>query len=222
MFRSKNRALSVGPCSPTCLWKTREVYENWTHLSRSDLRNHAWVTRGTSVSWESSLHQPLFLSIKSDVLKFKCQNPLLVNVSTPLLKPLLMESEVVWWQTTGCNTGANSRASEANVTRLWALNSTFTSERVRGPLLARQNGLPWSHISINLISSTACFCSLVWLLSVFGWWPYFRSAECRQMQLTHCLKDWSIRTVLHWERIRVGRMCPSQNADDFRHWVHVQ
>lgn len=113
MFRSENRALSVGPCSPTRLWKTRDVYENWTHLSRSDLRNHAWVTRGTSVSWESSLHQPLFLSIKSDVLKFKCQNPLLVNVSTPLLKLLLMESEVVWWQT------AEPQRRTWHVSELW-------------------------------------------------------------------------------------------------------
>lgn len=43
------------------------------------------VTRGYfSISWESWLHQPLFLSIKSDVLKFKCLNPLLVNGHTSL------------------------------------------------------------------------------------------------------------------------------------------
>lgn len=53
-----------------------------------------------------------------------------------------MESEVIWWQSTCCSTGANSTALEVSATHLWALN--FTSERVQGAgsFLARRKGLP--------------------------------------------------------------------------------
>lgn len=173
LLRPSKGALWVRPCSPTRLRKTRKVFENWTHLSRNDLRNHVWVTRCTSsVSWEGSLHQQLFLSIKSNVLKFKCQKPLLVNVSTPLSQELLlMESEVVWWQSTCCSTRCKLQSIRNEHHMCLGSHFTVTLERVRGPPLARRNGLSRSYISLYLISSTAYFCLFVWLLSVFGWWP---------------------------------------------------
>lgn len=40
LFSPSKGALWVRPCCPTRVWKTRKVFENRTHLSRNDLRNH--------------------------------------------------------------------------------------------------------------------------------------------------------------------------------------
>lgn len=131
-----------------------------------------------------------------------------------------MESEVGWWQVTCCSTGASSRASEANAAHLWALNFPFTFGRGRGLLLAKQNGLPWSPVSISLISSTTYFCFLVWLLSVFAWWT-LQVCGGWANAVTLCLKDESIGITSHWKLIRVAECVPLE-IDTFRNRIHVK
>lgn len=99
-----------------------------------------------------------------------------------------MESEVVWWQTSGCHTGANSRASEANATRLWiSLSQVWIplsrQKGCRAPFGQTKQATMISHL-YQFYLKNCLFCFLVCLLSLFGWWffffSFFRSVECRQ------------------------------------------
>lgn len=177
------------PCGPRHLWKTRKAPENWRHLSRSDLRNHVWVTRGyfyllgkLASSAPLSFHQIRCIEIQvPKPTSSKCKYTSLKVAADGVWSGLVAShrlSDRCKQQSlrSECHTSLNSTFA--------ALNSTFTSERVQGPFRPDKTG---SHdltsLSILFQALLVLFLSLPFEVCLVGdfFFSSFRSVECRQI-----------------------------------------
>lgn len=174
----KTELCRLGPCGPRHLWKTRKASENWRHLSRSDLRNHVWVTRGyfcllgKLASWAPlSFHQIRCIEIQvPKPTSSKCKYTSLEVAADGVWSGLVANhrlSHRCKQQSlrSECHTSLNSTFT--------ALTSTFTSERVQGPFWPDKTGChDLTSLSILFQALLVLFLSLP-SRSVFGWWFFF-------------------------------------------------
>ena len=178
------------PCGPRHSWKTRKAPENWRHLSRSDLRNHVWVTRGyfcllgkLASSAPLSFHQIRCIEIQvPKPTSSKCKYTSLKVAADGVWSGLVASH----WLSDRCK--QQSLRSECHtlwipLSQLWIPLSLQKGCRApfgqtkQAPMISHLYQFYFKHC---LFCFLVCLSKCVWLV-IFFLFSSFRSVECRQI-----------------------------------------